>query len=89
VEGRHAGGGAQVAAQGAAPYCRTAEDANDPQTESTHVDRIWVPSADTVPEQRPSDGMVDRYALSNRVPRIVPVPDDRKLPRHAEPHAVK
>jgi len=61
---------------------------NSPQTESKHVEFIRLPSRDTVPEQRPSDGVVDRYVLSTREPLIDPEPEDRKVPRHAVPEAV-
>ena len=61
---------------------------NCPHTESKHVEFMRFPSADTVPEQRPSEGVVDRYVLSIRVPLIEPEPEDRKLPRHAVPDAV-
>ena len=69
-------------------YCRIEDDANCPQTESTHVDVARLPSSDTVPEQRPCEGIVDWYVLSTYFPLIVPLPVERKLPLQALPHAV-
>src|SRR5262245_34279113 len=68
-------------------YWRMPTATNSPQTESTHVDVMRRPSGDTVPVQRPVDGVVDRYVLSTRVPVIVPTPSDRTKPRHPVPHS--